>query len=381
MTFTPEELTRYSRHFLLPGVGKEGQQKLKKRSVLCVGLGGLGSPAALYLAAAGIGRLGLVDDDHVDLSNLHRQLLYGTADGNQQKVESARKRLHDLNPNVQLDLYDVRLAVENAMALMAPYDLIIDGSDNFSTRYLVNDAAFFLRKPLVYGALFQFEGYCTLFNTAQGGPCYRCLFPESPGANVIPNCSEAGVLGVLPGIIGTLQATEALKWMLNMGASLQGRLLHVNALTMKFQEFQLRQDPRCPLCGKKPTITKLIDINPPCSLSASMSTTPTTLPSITVEELQAKLQGTTPIQLIDVREPVEYDICHIPGAQLIPLETLPNRIAEFDKDQEIYLQCRSGGRSANAVQLLQQAGFSKVFNVEGGILAWAERIDPTVQKY
>jgi adenylyltransferase/sulfurtransferase len=381
MTFTPEELTRYSRHFLLPGIGKEGQQKLKKGSVLCIGLGGLGSPAVLYLAAAGIGRLGIVDNDHVDLSNLHRQILYGTTDSNHQKVESARKRLHDVNPHVQLDLHDVRLTAENAMTLLAPYDVIVDGSDNFSTRYLVNDTAFFLRKPLVYGSLFQFEGYCTLFNTAQGGPCYRCLFPEPPGVNAIPNCSEAGVLGVLPGIIGTLQATEVLKWMLTIGDSLQGRLLHINALTMKFREFQLRQDLYCPLCGEKPTITKLIDINAPCSLSNFMSTTPPTLPSITVEELQAKLQGTTPVRLIDVREPFEYDICHLPGAQLIPLGTLPSRIAELDKDQEIYLQCRSGGRSAHAVQLLQQAGFFNVFNVEGGILAWAEKIDASIKKY
>lgn len=381
--FNQNELSRYSRHFLLPEVGLEGQQKLKAASVLCIGLGGLGSPVALYLAAAGIGRLGLVDDDHVDLSNLHRQILHGTADCGHQKIESARDALHDLNPEVQLDLYNVRLTAENATSIAAPYDVIIDGSDNFPTRYLVNDLAFFLHKPLVYGSIFRFEGQCTLFNTPQGGPCYRCLFPEPPAANAIPSCAEAGVLGVLPGIIGTLQATEALKCILGIGESLKGRLLQVNALIMKFREFQLRKDPHCPLCGEKPTITELMDLDQWCSFSASMNAphSTTTIPSITVEELQQKLQGSVPIQLIDVREPFEYEICHLPGAQLIPLGTLLSRLDELNKDQETYLQCRSGGRSAEAVQLLQQAGFSNVFNVEGGILAWADRIDPTVRKY
>ncbi|MCF7729000.1 MAG: molybdopterin-synthase adenylyltransferase MoeB [Chthoniobacterales bacterium] len=380
-SFNPEEFTRYSRHLLLPEVGLEGQKKLKQARVLCIGLGGLGSPIAFYLAAAGVGCLGLVDDDQVDLSNLHRQILHGTPDCHHSKIESAQKKLHAINPHVELDLHKVRLTTKNAIAIAASYDLIVDGSDNFSTRYLVNDLSFFLKKPLVYGSIFRFEGHCTLFDTPQGGPCYRCLFPEPPPANSVPSCSEAGVLGVLPGIIGTLQATETLKWILNIGDSLKGRLLQVNALSMRFREFQLRHDPHCPLCGENPSLRELIDVNSISCSSTSMNPTKSTIPSVTVEELQQKLQGVTQPLLIDVREPFEYQMCHIPGAQLIPLGTLPAHFNAWDKETEIFLQCRSGGRSAEAVKLLQQAGFTKVFNVEGGILAWADRIDPTVQKY
>jgi adenylyltransferase/sulfurtransferase len=380
-SFNPEELTRYSRHLLLPEVGLEGQKKLKQARVLCIGLGGLGSPIAFYLAAAGVGCLGLVDDDQVDLSNLHRQILHGTPDCHHSKIESAQKKLHAINPHVELDLHKVRLTTKNAIAIASPYDLIVDGSDNFSTRYLVNDLSFFLKKPLVYGSVFRFEGHCTLFDTPQGGPCYRCLFPEPPPANSVPSCSEAGVLGVLPGIIGTLQATETLKWILNIGDSLKGRLLQVNALSMRFREFQLRHDPHCPLCGETPSLRELIDINSISCFSTSMNPNESTIPSVTVEELQQKLQETIPPLLIDVREPFEYQICHIPEAQLIPLGTLSAHFDAWAKDAEIFLQCRSGGRSAEAVKLLQQAGFTKVFNVEGGILAWADRIDPTVQKY
>jgi adenylyltransferase/sulfurtransferase len=379
--FNPEEFTRYSRHLLLPEVGLEGQKKLKQARVLCIGLGGLGSPIAFYLAAAGVGCLGLVDDDLVDLSNLHRQILHGTADCHHSKIESAQKKLQDLNPHVELDLHKVRLTAKNAIAIASSYDLIIDGSDNFSTRYLVNDLSYFLKKPLVYGSIFRFEGHCTLFDTPQGGPCYRCLFPEPPPANSVPSCSEAGVLGVLPGIIGTLQATEALKWILNIGDSLKGRLLQVNALSMQFREFQLRHDPHCPLCGETPSLRELIDMNSTSCFSTSMNPTSPTIPSVTVEELQQKLQGARKPLLIDVREPFEYQICHIPGAQLIPLGTLPVQSEVWNKETEIFLLCRSGGRGAEAVKLLQHAGFTKVFNVDGGILAWADRIDPTVQKY
>lgn len=384
MSFHSEELSRYNRHLLVPEIGIEGQKKINNASVLCIGLGGLGSPIALYLAAAGIGRLGLVDDDHVTLSNLHRQILYSTPDCGNAKITSAQKKLHYLNPHVKLDLYKVKLNATNAISIANPYDLIIDGSDNFPTRYLANDLAFFLKKPLVYGSVFRFEGYCTLFDTARGGPCYRCLFPEPPEANTIPNCSQAGVLGVLPGIIGTLQATEALKWILNIGHSLQGRLLQVSALMMKFREFQLRHNPHCALCGEKPLIRELIDLDESCRMSYSMDSINTPIlpiPFVTVEELQEKLQGNLPVLLIDVREPFEYQICHVPEAQLVPLGVLPAHIDKWNKEEEIFLLCRSGGRSGSAVQLLQQAGFSKVFNVEGGILAWAERIDPMMKKY
>ena len=380
MNLSSEELSRYSRHLLLPEVGIEGQQKLKASSILCIGLGGLGSACALYLAAAGIGRLGLIDNDRVDLSNLQRQVLHGTDDVGRKKIESARDTLHAINPHLQLDLHDTLLTSENAMALAAPYDLIIDGSDNFPTRYLSNDLAFFLKKPLVYGSIFRFEGQCTFFHPAQQGPCYRCLFPEPPPAKAVPNCSEAGVLGVLPGMIGMLQATEALKFLLGIGISLQGRLLHFNALTMKFREVQLRKDPHCPLCGKNATLTHLIDYDHFCTHSMTPSTKPA-IPTITVEELHQKLQALAPCQLIDVREPFEYEIARIPGSHLIPLGELPSRLHELNKDCEIYLQCRSGGRSADALLFLQQAGFSKLYNVEGGILAWADRIDPSVKKY
>jgi adenylyltransferase/sulfurtransferase len=381
MRFNPEELVRYERHYLLPEIGLEGQKKLKNASVLCVGLGGLGSPVALYLAAAGVGRLGLVDDDVVEISNLHRQILHSTRDCHESKITSAQSKLRDINPHVHLDLHKVRLNASNALSLVAPYDLIIDGSDNFSTRYLMNDLAFFLKKPLVYGSVFRFEGHCTLFDTVQGGPCYRCIFPEPPAANAIPSCAQAGVLGVLPGIIGTLQATEALKWILKIGDSLRGRLLQVNALTMKFREFHLRRNPHCPLCSASPSITELIDLKESCRLLPSMNNPISPVPSIAVEELEQKLRSGNPLLLIDVREPFEYEICHLQGARLMPLGSLPFELSALERKQEIYIYCRSGGRSAQAVELLGKNGFAKVFNVEGGILAWADRIDPTIQKY
>ena len=381
MTFYPEELARYEKHCFLPEIGLEGQKKLKNASVLCVGLGGLGSPVALYLAAAGVGRLGLVDNDVVVLSNLHRQILHSTRDCHELKIKSAQRKLNDLNPHVHLDLHEVRLNAGNARALAAPYDLIIDGSDNFSTRYLMNDLAFFLKKPLVYGSIFRFEGHCTLFDTAQRGPCYRCIFPEPPAANAIPSCAQAGVLGVLPGIIGTLQATEALKWILNIGESLIGRLLQVNALSMKFREFHLRQSPHCPLCGVSPSIRELMDSEESCRLLPPMNNPISPVPSIAVEELEKKLRSGNPLVLIDVREPFEYKICHLQGARLMPLGSLPLELSALKREQEVYVYCRSGGRSAQAVEFLGNNGFAKVFNVEGGILAWADRIDPTLQKY
>ncbi|MBX9742577.1 MAG: molybdopterin-synthase adenylyltransferase MoeB [Chthoniobacterales bacterium] len=380
MHLNPEETARYSRHLLLPEVGLEGQKKLKTASVLCIGLGGLGSSIAPYLAAAGVGHLGLIDGDQVELSNLQRQLLHSTKDIGRKKSESAYDALSAINPHVQLTLYDQVLTTKNAKEIAALYDIIIDGSDNFPTRYLANDLAFFLKKPLVYGSVFRFEGQCTFFDTAHGGPCYRCLFPEIPPPKTIPTCSEAGVLGVLPGIVGLFQATETLKYLLGIGDSLAARLLHVNALTMKFREFQLRKDPHCPLCGENPSITELIEESPRCMLAPSMSSEPT-IPSITVESLAEKFQGPQAVQLIDVREPFEYEICRIPGSKLIPLGELSSRLHELNKEEEIYLQCRSGGRSADALLMLQQAGFSKLYNVEGGILAWAERIDPSVVKY
>lgn len=384
MHFSSQEIERYSRHLLLPEVGLEGQKKLKTAHVLCIGLGGLGSAIVPYLAAAGVGHLGLVDGDVVELSNLQRQLLHATKDCGSKKTESAYKAIQAINAETKVTLYDTILTAENATDIAFDYDLIIDGSDNFSTRYLANDLAFLLKKPLVYGSIFRFEGQCTLFAPHQNGPCYRCLFPEPPPSNAIPSCSEAGVLGVLPGMIGILQATEALKYLLGIGDSLCGRLLHFNALTMKFREFQLRKDPDCPLCGKNPTITQLTQFIEEdarsCRLAGSMMPEQT-IPSITVEELQEKLQGPEPIQLIDVREPFEYEIARIPGSKLIPLGELLSRLNELNKEKTIFLHCRSGGRSADALLMLQKAGFSKLYNVEGGVLAWAERIDPSMTTY
>lgn len=365
-----EEIQRYSRHFLLPEVRVEGQKKLKAAKVLCIGAGGLTSPAALYLAAAGVGHLGFIDSDAVDLSNLQRQVLYQTSDVGQKKVARAKEKLLQLNPHIEIQTYDTFLTAENAKELAVSYDLILDGSDNFSTRYLTNDLAFFLKKPLIYGSIFRFEGQCTLFEADREGPCYRCLFPDPPPQGLIPSCSEAGVLGVVPGIIGTLQATETLKWILNIGSSLRGRLLQWNALTMKFREFQIRKNPYCPLCGARPTITTLTEEKNFCT-SLMNSNTPD-IPTITIEELQQKLKQQPPIKLIDVREPQEYEIAHIEGSQLIPLGELISRSNELPHDEEIALLCRSGGRSAQALLWLREAGFSKLYNVEGGILAWHE---------
>jgi adenylyltransferase/sulfurtransferase len=381
--FSNDEIARYSRHLIMPEVTLEGQKKLKAASVLCIGTGGLGSPIALYLAAAGIGRMGLVDGDVVDFSNLQRQILHGTKDVGRKKLNSARDRIRDVNPNVQVDLYDTYFTSANAREMVEPYDIVIDGTDNFPTRYLSNDICVFLKKPNVYGSIFRFEGQCTVFAAHLGGPCYRCMFPEPPPPGMVPSCAEGGVLGVLPGIIGVMQAIEAVKLIVGIGEPLIGRMIQFDALKMKFREFKLRKDPKCPVCSANPTITELIDYDQFCGIpqakAAEEAEAP--VPTITVKELKAKLDRSENFRLIDVREPFEWDICRIPGATLIPLGQLPARLSELDSADEIVLQCKSGGRSARALKLLQEAGFGKLWNVEGGITAWAEQVDPSVPKY
>ena len=358
----------------MPEVGAEGQARLKGARVLCIGAGGLGSPAALYLAAAGVGKIGLIDFDDVDLSNLQRQILHGTKDVGRHKLESARDRLHDLNPNVQVELHNCRFRSDNALDLVAQYDVVVDGCDNFPTRYLSNDVCVWARKPNVYGSVFRFEGQSTVFAPHLGGPCYRCLFPEPPPPGTVPNCAEAGVLGVLPGIIGLIQAIEAIKILLQSGESLVARLLHFDALKMKFREFNLRRDPQCPVCGETPTITEPIDYEQFCGISSDV-------PVISVLELKRKLDTREPIQLLDVREPFEAEIARIDRAKLIPLRDLPDRVNELDRRAYTVVHCHTGMRSAKAVQLLQNAGFPNVFNLKGGIDAWADEIDRAMQKY
>ena len=377
--FTQEERVRYSRHLMMPEVGAEGQKKLKAGRVLCIGAGGLGSPAALYLAAAGVGTLGIVDLDDVDLSNLHRQLLHGTKDIGRKKLESAQERLRDVNPNVAVERHECRFTSANARDIVENYDVVVDGSDNFPTRYLSNDVCVFARKPNVYGSIFRFDGQSTVFAPHLGGPCYRCLFPEPPEPGTVPSCAEAGVLGVLPGIIGTMQAIEAIKLLLGIGEPLIGRLLNFDALKMKFREFNLRRDPECPVCGENPTITELIDYEQFCGIAPAQSTE--AIPTISVHELKRKIEANGALTVLDVREPFEYEIAHISGSKLIPLGELPRRFDELARDGEIAVHCKSGKRSAQAVQLLRHAGFTNVANVTGGIDAWANEIDPSVPKY
>ena len=372
---TAEERVRYSRHLIMPEVGAEGQRRLNDACVLCIGAGGLGSPAALYLAAAGVGKIGLVDFDDVDLSNLQRQILHGTKDVGRKKLESARDRLRDANPNIDIALHDCRFTSENAVDLVADYDIVVDGSDNFPTRYLSNDVCVFARKPNVYGSVFRFDGQTTVFAPHLGGPCYRCLFPDPPEPGTVPNCAEAGVLGVLPGVIGTVQAIETIKLILGIGEPLIGRLLYFDALKMTFRQFNLRRDPQCPVCGERPTITKPIDYEQFCGIA-------TNVPAISVHELKRKLDAHETIQLIDVREPFEFEIARIDGSKLIPLGQLADRLAEVMKQNgQTVVHCHKGMRSAQAVQMLRQAGFANVYNLEGGIDAWANEIDPSVQKY
>src|SRR5437867_4437523 len=376
MRLSAEELQRYSRHLLMPEVTSEGQRRLKAARTLCIGAGGLGSPAALYLAAAGVGTLGIVDFDRVDLTNLQRQILHGTNDVGRSKLESARDRLRDINPEIDLKLHECRFARDNAEQIVAGYDVIVDGSDNFATRYLSNDVCVFGRKPNIYGSVFRFEGQTTVFAPHLGGPCYRCLFPEPPPPESVPNCAQAGVVGVLPGIIGMLQAIETIKLVVGIGEPLIGRLLHFDALKVKFRELNLRRDPECPVCGENRTIFAPIDYDQFCGAPADE-----TVPAISVHELKRKTEMREAFELIDVREPFEYEIARIDGAKLIPLGEIADRADELQREQPIVVHCHSGKRSAQAVRLLQQRGFSNIYNLEGGIDAWSEQIDPTVPKY
>ncbi len=381
--FSNDEIARYSRHLIMPEVTLEGQKRLKAASILCIGTGGLGSPIALYLAAAGIGRLGLVDGDVVDFSNLQRQILHGTKDVGRKKLNSARDRIREVNPNVHIELYDAMFTSANAMEIARNYDVVIDGTDNFPTRYLSNDVCVFLNKPNIYGSIFRFDGQATTFAPHLGGPCYRCMFPEPPPPGMVPSCAEGGVLGVLPGIIGVIQAIEAIKLIVGIGEPLIGRLVSFDALKLKFREFKIRKDPNCPVCSENPTITELIDYEQFCGIPQAdeAEAAEASLPTITVQDLKRRLDENEDFVLLDVREQFEYDICSIPGSKLIPLGELPSRMSELDSADEIVLHCKMGGRSAKALRLLQEAGFAKLTNVEGGIEAWAKEIDSSVPTY
>jgi adenylyltransferase/sulfurtransferase len=378
---TPDDLRRYSRHLILPEVGLAGQRKLKAASVLMVGAGGLGSPLALYLAAAGIGRVGIVDFDVVDESNLQRQVLHGTSSVGKPKLESARARLLDLNPGVRVDGYETRLSSENALEILKPYDVVVDGTDNFPTRYLVNDACVLLGKPNVYGSIFRFEGQASVFD-ARVGPCYRCLYPDPPPPGLVPSCAEGGVLGVLPGVIGVIQAIETIKLILGTGEPLVGRLLLFDALAMRFRELTLRKDPACPICGEHKTITELIDYEAFCGLApVEQAQVEAERWEIGARELAERQKRGDDIDLIDVREPHEWEIARIPGARLIPLNSLPAHLSELESSREIVLHCHHGQRSMRALELLHQSGFRKLKNLRGGIDSWSQQVDPTVPRY
>jgi molybdopterin/thiamine biosynthesis adenylyltransferase/rhodanese-related sulfurtransferase len=380
-TLSKEEIMRYSRHLIMPEVGMDGQLKLKQAKVLCIGTGGLGAPLGLYLAAAGVGRIGLVDFDAVDLTNLQRQILFGTNDIGRPKIEAATDRLRNLNPDIQIDRFETRLTSENALEILQNYDLVVDGTDNFPTRYLVNDACVILAKPNVYGSIFRFEGQITIFG-APGGPCYRCLYPEPPPPGLVPSCAEGGVLGVLPGIVGAIQAAETLKLIIGKGEPLIGRLLLFDALAMRFRELKLRKNPECPACGGHPTVTKLIDYAEFCGVRGeeAASAAKTAVPEIAPRELKSRLDRGDDLFILDVREPHEYQICNL-GGHLIPLGELSRRVNELDSSREIVAHCRSGKRSAEAVEFLRSAGFRKVWNLKGGILAWSDEVDPSTPKY
>ena len=374
-----DEVLRYSRHLIMPEVGMDGQLKLKAAKVLCVGAGGLGSPLALYLAAAGVGTLGVVDFDVVDFTNLQRQIIHTTADVGRKKLDSAADKLLAINPNVNIVKFDTRLSSANALEVFRDFDMVVDGTDNFPTRYLVNDACVLTGKPNVYGSIFRFEGQVSIFAMKEG-PCYRCLYPEPPPPGLVPSCAEGGVLGILPGLVGVMQATEAIKLILGAGEPLIGRLLLVDALAMRFRELKLRKNPDCPACGAHPTIKALIDYNEFCGIRGEEKPVETQMPSITVEELKQLRDADKQPFLLDVREPHEYQICNL-GGHLIPLNDLPKRVSELDSSREIVVHCKMGGRSAKAVDFLRQSGFTKVKNLTGGINAWAEKIDPKVPKY
>ncbi|HSE99239.1 MAG TPA: ubiquitin-like small modifier protein 1 [Blastocatellia bacterium] len=376
----PDEILRYSRHLIMPEVALEGQKKLKAARVLCIGAGGLGSPLALYLAAAGVGQLGIVDFDVVDFTNLQRQIIHSTSNVGRPKLDSARERIAEINPFVQVDAHETALRSDNALELFRDYDIIVDGTDNFPTRYLVNDACVLLGKPNVYGSIFRFEGQATVFY-AKEGPCYRCLYPEPPPPGLVPSCAEGGVLGVLPGVIGVIQAIETVKLILGRGDSLIGRLLLFDAMKMKFRELKLRKNPDCPVCGENPTVTELIDYEEFCGVTHQPQVEVGADFEITPLELKAKIDRGDEFVLVDVREPEEYAICRIPGSRLIPLRTVPERVHELSSADDIVVHCRSGVRSGQAVEFLKQAGFRRVKNLAGGILRWSDDVDPAVPKY
>lgn len=376
-----DEISRYSRHLIMPEVGMEGQRKLKTGSVLLIGTGGLGSPLALYLAAAGVGHIGLVDFDVVDESNLQRQIAHGTSTVGVPKTESAKRRLADLNPHVEVTTYDTMISSENALDLMRPYDVIIDGTDNFPTRYLTNDASVMLGKPNVYGSIFRFEGQATVFSPKDGGPCYRCLYPEPPPPGLVPSCAEGGVLGVLPGVIGTIQATEAIKLLMGVGETLIGRLMLYDALSMRFRELKLRRNKECPVCGEHPTVTELIDYDQFCGIVPQNDSLGEQY-EITPVELASWLERDDRPYLLDVRNPHEYEIARIPGVdKLIPVDELANHLNELDSSREMVVYCKGGTRSARAVNMLKGAGFRKLKNLVGGITRWADDVDPSMPKY
>mgnify|MGYP001244675661 FL=1 len=379
---TNDEVKRYSRHLIMPEVGVDGQRRLKAGRVLCIGAGGLGSPAAMYLAAAGVGTIGIVDFDVVDFSNLQRQIIHGTPDVGRSKLASAKDRLTAINPHIDVQTYEVALSSENALKLFEPYDVILDGTDNFPTRYLTNDACVLMGKPNAYGSIFRFEGQASVFAT-KDGPCYRCLYPEPPPPGLVPSCAEGGVLGVLPGVIGVIQATEAIKLIAGIGEPLIGRFLIYDALKMRFRELKLKKDPDCPVCGTHPTVTRLIDYEQFCGI-------PPTVPEpiivnnateITSVELKKRLDRGDALTIIDVREPNEYQINRIPGSTLIPLGDVPTRYGELNPGDEIVMQCKSGVRSAKAADFLRSVGFKRVLNLKGGILDWIDKVDPSQPKY
>jgi sulfur-carrier protein adenylyltransferase/sulfurtransferase len=382
MELSNDEIRRYSRHLILPEVGLAGQKKIRRTSVLCIGAGGLGSPIGMYLAAAGIGKIGILDFDVVDFSNLQRQIIHSTQDVGRSKTDSATETIRGINPNVEVVVHNTRISSENALEIIGQYDIVVDGTDNFPTRYLTNDACVLLKKPNVYGSIFRFEGQASVFAPHLGGPCYRCLYPEPPPPGMVPSCAEGGVLGVLPGIIGCIQANEIIKLALGQGNPLIGRLLLFNALDMKFRELKLRRDPECPICGEHPTIKELIDYEQFCGILPQPEEPAENPDEVTVQEMKRALE--TPslgIRVIDVREPDEYEIAHINGVPQLPLSVLVKRFTELDPNQQIYIHCKSGIRSMKALHFLREQGFKYLKSVKGGISAWADEIDPSIPKY
>ncbi|MDX2226848.1 MAG: molybdopterin-synthase adenylyltransferase MoeB [Verrucomicrobiae bacterium] len=381
VTLSNEEIARYSRHLIMPEVTIEGQRKIKNSSVLCVGTGGLGSPILLYLAAAGVGRIGIMDYDVVDYSNLQRQIIHDTSKIGKTKVQSAKERIHEINPYVQVETHECGLTSDNAMDIIKNYDVVVDGTDNFPTRYLTNDACVLLDKPNIYGSIFRFDGMVSVF-WGKHGPCYRCMFPEPPPAGSVPSCAEGGVLGVLPGVIGVIQATEIIKIIAGIGDPLIGRLLIYNALSMKFREVKIRKDPECPICGPNPTIRELIDYKQFCGVQEySEDEIVAGIPEVTVKELKAKMDKGDKFVLLDVREPHEWAICEIPGSTRVPLPDLAARLHEFDSADEFYVYCKNGPRSAKAIEILNRAGYKKAWNIHLGVWAWADKIDKSMPKY